>query len=191
MNILVISIFQNLLPQGKYSWVIALNCQYRVLWKKNRDNFQLLNCTHVVISRRLSKGGAKTVWLFISGSIRELSQRLHAVHRDISRGSTDHVHEKNMSRKVSQNWAFLNLLATASVKQRRSLLKTISFKRSKSILKVIQNVIHNREILPSDSFIKSIYKYRQLLRRMAKKKCKDKKTLVLKRQGFLPILLEP
>lgn len=59
------------------------------------------------------------------------------MHRDISRGSTDRVHEKNMSRKVSQNWAFLNLLATASVKQRRSLLKTISFKRSKSILKVI------------------------------------------------------
>lgn len=45
------------------------------------------------------------------------------MHRDISRGSTDRVYEKNMSRKVSQNWAFLNLLATASVKQRRKFVK--------------------------------------------------------------------
>lgn len=66
-----------------------------------------------------------------------------------------------MSEKLRQNWAFLNLLATASVKQRRVLLKTISIKQLKSLLEVIYNVIHNRGILLSDSFIKN---YRHLLR---------------------------
>lgn len=41
MNISVIFIFQNLFPQGKYSRVIALNCQYLVLFKNPQDNFQV------------------------------------------------------------------------------------------------------------------------------------------------------
>lgn len=41
MNISVIFISQNLFPQGKYSRVISLNCQYLVLFKNPRDNFQV------------------------------------------------------------------------------------------------------------------------------------------------------
>lgn len=41
MNISVIFISQNLFPQGKYSRVISLNCQYLVLFGNPRDNFQV------------------------------------------------------------------------------------------------------------------------------------------------------
>lgn len=80
-----------------------------------------------------------------------------------------------MSEKLRQHRAFLNLLATASVKQRRVLMKTLSIKQLKTLLEVIYNVIHNRGILPSDSFIKNLYNYWHLLHRLAKKKGKDKK----------------
>ena len=41
LKISVIFISQNLFPQGKYSRVISLNCQYLVLFKNPRDNFQI------------------------------------------------------------------------------------------------------------------------------------------------------
>ena len=39
LKVSVIFISQNLFPQGKYSRVISLNCQYLVLFKNPRDNF--------------------------------------------------------------------------------------------------------------------------------------------------------
>lgn len=85
----------------------------------------------------------------------------------------------------------MNLLATASPRQRRVLLETISLKLLKALLEVIYNVIHNREIIPSDSFFKNLYKYRHILRRLAKKKGKNKKSLLLRRHRFLQVLLKP
>ena len=41
LKVSVIFISQNLFPQGKYSRVISLNCQYLVLFKNPRDNFQI------------------------------------------------------------------------------------------------------------------------------------------------------
>lgn len=98
-----------------------------------------------------------------------------------------------MSEKLRQHRAFLNLLATASVKQRRVLMKTLSIKQLKTLLEVFYNVIHNRGILPSDSFIKNLYNYWHLLHRLAKKKGKDKKkkTPLPQHHGFLPVLLKP
>lgn len=96
-----------------------------------------------------------------------------------------------MNDRLRRNWAFLNLLATASPRQRRVLLETISLKLLKAFLEVFYNVIYNREIIPSDSFFKNLYKYRHILRRLAKKKGKNKKSLLLRRHGFLPVLLKP
>lgn len=96
-----------------------------------------------------------------------------------------------MSTRLRQNWAFLNLLATASVKQRKKLLETSSLKQIKTLLEVIYNVIHNQTVLPSEDYIKSQYKYRHLLRRLAKKTGRNKKTLLIKRHGFIPLLLKP
>lgn len=96
-----------------------------------------------------------------------------------------------MNDRLRCKWAFLNLLATASPRQRRVLLETISLKQLKTLLEVIYNVIHNREIILSYSFIKNLYKYRHILRRLAKKKGKNKKSLLLRRHGFLPVLLTP
>lgn len=96
-----------------------------------------------------------------------------------------------MSARLQRNWAFLNLLATASIRQRRALLETISVQQLKTLLEVIYNVIHNRAVIPSDTFIKSLYKYRHVLRQLAKKKGAHKKALLRRRHGFLPVLLKP
>ena len=41
LKVSVIFISQNLFPQGNYCRVISLNCQYLVLFKNPRDNFQI------------------------------------------------------------------------------------------------------------------------------------------------------
>jgi gentisate 1,2-dioxygenase len=96
-----------------------------------------------------------------------------------------------MSTRLRQNWAFLNLIATASIKQRKVILETINRQQLKTLLEVIYNVIHNRTVIPSEDYIKSLYKYRHLLRRLAKKSERHKKTLLIKRHRFIPILLKP
>ena len=96
-----------------------------------------------------------------------------------------------MSTRLRQNWAFLNLLATASTKQRKALLETSSLQQFKTLLEVIYNVIHNRTVLPSDDYIRNLYKYRHLLRRLTKRRGRDKKSQVLKRHGFIQPLLKP
>ena len=107
---------------------------------------------------------------------------------NISRGPVDGVRE-TMSARLQRNWA-LNLLAIASIKQRRALLETISVQQLKTLLEVIYNVIPNRAVIPSETFIKSLYKYRHVLRQLAKKGA-HKKALLRRRHGFLPVLLKP
>ena len=96
-----------------------------------------------------------------------------------------------MSTRLQQNWAFLNLLATAPHKQRKALLESSNHQRIKTLLEVIYNVIHNRAVIPSEDYIRSLNKYRHLLRRLAKKSGRHKKSLLLKRHRFIPILLKP
>lgn len=158
MNISVIFISQNLFPQGKYSRVISLNCQYLVLFKNPRDNFQVKFLATQLYSGQTKyfldayeKATQKTLLLFISRPNSQRRQRLCIADGDISRRPFDGV-QKTMSARLKRNWAFINLLATASVKQRRALLD-INVQQLKTLLEVIYNVIHNRALIPSEHFI--------------------------------------
>lgn len=197
MNISVIFISQNLFPQGKYSRVISLNCQYLVLSKNPRDNFQVKYLATQLYPNRTPyfldayEKATQKPYSYLLVDLTVSGKRDYSPRTAIFPGDLLTVYmRKDMNGRLRRNWAFLNLLATASPRQRQVLLETIS-QKLKIPLEVIYNVIHNREIIPSDSFIKNLYKYSHILRCLAKKKGKNKKSLVLRRHGFLPVSLKP
>ena len=95
-----------------------------------------------------------------------------------------------MSARPQRNWAFLNLLAIASIKQRRALLETISVQQLKTLLEVIYNVIHNRAVIPSDTFIKSYYKIVTFLGNWLRRRVRTRKPCYGDGMDFPPLLPE-
>lgn len=91
-------------------------------------------------------------------------------------------------KKLKQNYHFLNILSRSSPAQKRALLRTANKGQILSLCEICLNVLSGNIPVP----VKKLQKYRNALRRVAKKSTKiahKKKIFINQSGGFLPIVL--
>lgn len=91
-------------------------------------------------------------------------------------------------KKLKQNYHFLNILSRSSPAQKKALLRTANKGQILSLCEICLNVLSGN--VPVS--VKKLRKYRNVLRRVAKKSTKlahKKKIFINQSGGFLPIVL--
>lgn len=91
-------------------------------------------------------------------------------------------------KKLKQNYHFLNILSRSSPAQKKALLRTANKGQILSLCEICLNVLSGNVPVP----VKKLRKYRNVLRRVAKKSTKlahKKKLFINQTGGFLPIVL--
>lgn len=96
-----------------------------------------------------------------------------------------------MTRKsILKRKDYLNLLAKSKYKRRNALIDIADKQELNSLIELLINILHGRLELPK-SKIKSLARYKNILRQLCQKRCgiKKKRRLLKQHGGFLSTIL--
>lgn len=100
-----------------------------------------------------------------------------------------------MSKKISNNLPFIQLVTTTSKEQRKALLKTSDDQRQiESLCEIIYNVVNNPSLVPSSKrYLNKIKQHKDILIKVSKQKqtYHKRKKILLQTVSFLPQVLRP